>query len=117
VILLTSLSSTRISILPIILSMSLFILFIIIESRYAAEPIIPVAVLESRSALLACLAVLGLMISRWTVLLYTPVYAIAVRNWSTALAGSMLLSANGGFASGGLVIGLIHIRRAGSFYL
>jgi hypothetical protein len=54
---------------------------------------------------------------RWSVLFYTPVYALAVRNWSPATAGSILIPTNGGFALGGLLVGWLHIRRAGSFWL
>ena len=57
------------------------------------------------------------MTARWTVLFYTPVYAIAVRSWAPTAAGSILIPANAGFALGGLLAGWIHIRRAGSFYM
>ena len=55
--------------------------------------------------------------ARWSILFYTPVYALAVRTWSPATAGSILIPTNAGFAVGGLLAGLLHIRRAGSFYL
>jgi hypothetical protein len=44
-------------------------------------------------------------------------YALAVRGWAPAIAGSILIPTNAGFASGGLVAGIFHIRRSGSFYL
>ena len=56
------------------------------------------------------------MMARWTVLFYTPVYAIAVRSWVPAAAGSILIPTNAGFALGGLLAGWLHIRRTGSFY-
>lgn len=81
-----------------------------------AEPIIPVSVLKSRGALFSCLAQLGVMGSRWMVLFYTPVYAIAVKGWSPASAGSILIPTNLGFAIGGVLVGWLHIKRAGSFW-
>jgi hypothetical protein len=45
------------------------------------------------------------------------VYAIAVRGWAPAVAGSILIPTNAGFASGGLLAGVFHIKRTGSFYL
>jgi hypothetical protein len=57
------------------------------------------------------------MASRWTILFYTPVYAIAVRGWSPASAGAILVPTNAGFAIGGILAGWLHIRRAGSFYM
>jgi hypothetical protein len=91
--------------------------FVLNELYLSQVPIIPVSVLKSRGALLTCLAQLGFMASRWTVLFYTPVYAIAVRGWAPAVAGTILIPTNLGFATGGLIAGWLHIRRAGSFYL
>lgn len=51
------------------------------------------------------------------VLFYTPVYALSVRTWPPAVAGSILIPTNAGFASGGLLAGIFHIRRDGSFYM
>jgi len=56
------------------------------------------------------------MMARWSVLFYTPVYALAIRSWTPATAGSILIPTNAGFALGGLLAGWIHIRRAGSFW-
>jgi hypothetical protein len=57
------------------------------------------------------------MSSRWSIIIYTPAYAIAVRGWSPASAGSMLLPTNFGFAIGGILAGAFHIKRNGSFWL
>ena len=73
--------------------------------------------LKSRGALLSCVAQLGIMAARWMVLFYTPVYAIAVRGWTPASAGSILIPTNLGFAFGGVLAGWLHIKRAGSFWL
>ena len=102
---------------PIILSAFMLLLFILVESQYATDPIVPVAVLRSRGNFLAGLSTTALMTARWGVLFYTPVYAIAVRGWSPASAGLMLLPTNGGFALGGILVGWLHVRRAGSFYI
>jgi sugar phosphate permease len=102
--------------IPIIISGVLLPLFAFIELKIATEPIIPVTVLKSKGALLSCIAQLGIMMARWMVLFYTPVYAIAVRGWSPASAGSILIPTNLGFAFGGVLAGWLHIRRAGSFW-
>ena len=114
---LTSLSSPLITLFPILLSLALLILFVLNESYFSSTPIIPVTLLRSRGVLLTCVAQLGLMMARWTVLFYTPIYALAVRTWAPAAAGSILIPTNAGFALGGLLAGWIHIRRGGSFYL
>jgi MFS family permease len=117
VLLLYALSSPRIDATPIILSVAMLSLFIFVEAKWAHEPIVPVAVLRSRGTLFTCLSILMAMAGRWAVLFYTPVYAIAVRSWSQASAGLMLLPTNGGFALGGILAGGLHIKRAGSFYI
>jgi hypothetical protein len=117
VLFLYGMSSERIQWIPIAISVVFLTIFVLIESYLAHVPIIPITVLKSRGALLTCLAQLGFMASRWMVLFYTPVYAIAVRGWTPASAGSMLIPTNLGFGIGGLVVGGLHIRRAGSFYL
>lgn len=116
VLFLYGLSSATVQWIPIIISAILLPLFIYIEIYIAHSPIIPITVLSSRGALLTCLAQLLFMASRWTVLFYSPVYAIAVKGWSPASAGSILVPTNFGFALGGLLAGWLHINRAGSFY-
>ena len=117
VLFLYGMSAPEILALPIILSLGTLALFIFIEWRFASEPVIPVIVLRSRGTLFSCLATVGLMMARWTVLFYTPVYTIAVRSWTQAEAGLILFPTNFGFGLGGLLAGWIHIRRSGSFYL
>lgn len=114
---LLGLSSPTIQVIPIVLSLILLPLFILYELYVAGEPIIPVTVLKSRGALLSCFATLGLMMSRWSVLFFTPVYTLAVRGWSPAVAGTILIPTNAGFGTGGLLVGALHIKKGGSYWL
>jgi predicted MFS family arabinose efflux permease len=116
VTLLYGLSTATISYIPILISLSIFPLFLIQEIYRHPDPIIPITILKSRGALLSCFSMLGFMMSRWAVLFYTPVFATAVRGWAPAAAGSILIPTNTGFALGGLLSGALHIRRAGSWY-
>ncbi|EMC93163.1 hypothetical protein BAUCODRAFT_36831 [Baudoinia panamericana UAMH 10762] len=118
VLLLYALSSPKqIPILPIILSGIVLITFVLNEVYLAHDPIIPVSLLRSRGLLLTCLGTVGYMMARWSVLFYAPTYALAVRQWSPTAAGSILIPTNGGFAIGGLLVGWLHIKRHGSFWL
>lgn len=99
-----------------LVSVVFFAAFLAIESNWVAEPIIPINVLKTRSVLATCLSGLGLMMARWSVLFYTPVYALAVREWTPASAGLILIPTNVGFGLGGLLVGWLHIRQAGSYY-
>ncbi|KAJ5818071.1 hypothetical protein N7474_003662 [Penicillium riverlandense] len=117
VLLLTSLASPEISLWPILGSAISFTIFVYIEAHWTTEPVIPVGLLKTRSVLLTCLAGLGMMMARWAVLFFTPVYAMAVRGWSPASAGLILVPTNAGFGLGGLLVGWLHIRKAGSYYI
>lgn len=117
ILFLLGLSGPRILPTPLILSALALPVFLLNEVYVAKDPVIPVTVLRSRGTLLSCLASVGFMMSRWGILFYTPVYALAVRGWAPAVAGSILIPTNAGFASGGLLAGVFHIKRTGSFYL
>ncbi|ROW10024.1 hypothetical protein VPNG_06498 [Cytospora leucostoma] len=107
----------RIQVLPMLLSAVPLVLFVLVEYKVAPEPLIPVSVLQSRGVLLSCLAQLGLMASRWTVLFYAPIFVLAVRGLPPTVAGTVLVPANLGFGLGGVVVGWLHVRRAGAFWL
>ncbi|KAI0601520.1 major facilitator superfamily domain-containing protein [Biscogniauxia sp. FL1348] len=108
--------SGKIQPIPLGASLGTLVIFILVEKFVAAEPIVPLAVLQNRGALLSCLAQLGFMASRWTVLFYTPIAALAVRGFAPAVSGSILIPTNFGFGLGGLLVGWLHVRRAGSFW-
>ncbi|KAK8120596.1 Major facilitator superfamily transporter [Apiospora kogelbergensis] len=109
--------SAQIQIVPLAISAGSLVLFVLIEYFVASDPIIPISVLQNRGALLSCLAQLGFMTARWTILFYAPITALAVFGLSPGASGSMLIPTNLGFGLGGILIGWVHIRRAGSFYL
>ncbi|THX53640.1 MFS general substrate transporter [Aureobasidium pullulans] len=118
VLLLAALSNPRrIPILPIIFSIVALATFILNEMYMAKDPIIPVTLLKSRGMAFTCLGTVGFMMARWSVLFFTPTYTLAVRGWAPAAAGSILIATNGGFALGGILVGVFHIRRQGSFYI
>lgn len=103
--------------LPMIASVFLLAFFVFHECRIASDPLIPVSILRSRGVLLSCLAQLGLMAARWTVLFYAPIFALAIRGLPPAAAGTALLPTNFGFGVGGILVGWLHVRRSGSFWL
>ncbi|OKL57884.1 hypothetical protein UA08_06804 [Talaromyces atroroseus] len=116
--LLYSLSSSTIPFSFLAASLLLFVIFLIVESspKFTTEPIVPVTILRSRGVLLSGISSGGLMMARWAVLFYLPVYGIAVRGWSPAQGGIIMIPTNAGFALGGLIVGWIHIRKARSYY-
>ncbi|OJJ44437.1 hypothetical protein ASPZODRAFT_2112608 [Penicilliopsis zonata CBS 506.65] len=118
-LLLFSLSSAQIQTTPLLLSILAITVFLAIESRLTsrgAEPIIPISILKMRSVVLTCAAGMAAMMTRWSVLFYTPIYTMAVRGWSPGSAGLILLPTNAGFGLGGLVVGAVHIKGGGGYY-
>ncbi|KAK7943048.1 uncharacterized protein PG986_012161 [Apiospora aurea] len=109
--------SAQIQIVPLAISAGTLVVFVLIEYFVASDPIIPISVLQNRGALLSCLSQLGFMTARWTILFYAPITALAVFGLSPGASGSMLIPTNLGFGLGGILIGWVHIRRAGSFYV
>ncbi|EPE10601.1 major facilitator superfamily transporter [Ophiostoma piceae UAMH 11346] len=111
-----------IQLLPIFLSAVSLAAFIFTEFWYVphvsgGDPIVPLEVLCSRGVLFSCLSQLGVMAARWTILYYAPIYVLAVRGFSAATSGSALIPTNLGFGTGGLIVGWLHVRRAGHFWL
>ncbi|RYO93561.1 hypothetical protein DL762_000999 [Monosporascus cannonballus] len=108
--------SETITATPLLLSLATLAIFVLVEYKVAADPIIPPAILENRGTLLSCVAQLGLMAAQWAVLFYTPMAALAVRGFAPAAAGGILVPTNLGFGVGGVLVGHLHVRRAGSFW-
>ncbi|KAM0257186.1 hypothetical protein ACHAQJ_004548 [Trichoderma viride] len=102
---------------PLILSFFSLLAFITVEFYLTSNPIIPLSVLSSRGILFSILSQLGLVAGRMSIFFYTPIFMLAVRDASPAAAGSVLIATNIGLSLGGLIIGWLHIRRAGSYYL
>lgn len=100
-----------------VLSILVLAAFVFNEYKLTSDPLIPISILQSRGVLLSCLAQLGLMSARWTVLFYAPIFILAVRGLPPTVAGAVLIPTNVGFACGGILVGWIHVRRAGAFWL
>jgi MFS family permease len=116
VVFLYGLASPTIKITPIIIAAAIFPFFLLQESYGHPDPIIPISILRSRSAICTCLSTFLFMVVRWAVLFFTPIFATAVRGWAPAASGSLLLPTNIGFATGSILTGVFHIRRPGSYY-
>lgn len=93
-----------------LLLLPLLPLFLLLQSLHPT-PILPLPTLLHLPTLLSCLSQLLFMASRWTLLFYGPVFALAVRGLSPAAAGSVLLPTNVGFALGGVGAGVVMHRR------
>lgn len=101
--------------LPLTLSAGALAAFIATEYR-VSSPLISPRSFSSRGIILSCLAQLGMMSARWTVLFYSPIWMLAVRGAAPAAAGSVLIPTNLGFGLGGVLVGALHVKRGGSFW-
>ncbi|KAH7312688.1 major facilitator superfamily domain-containing protein [Stachybotrys elegans] len=106
-----------IEVIPLLLALVSLVAFILIETRFATDPIIPLNVLLSPGVLLTCFSQLGVMSARWSLLFYSPIFMSAVRGAALSTAGAVLIPTNVGFGIGGVIVGWLHVRRSGAFWL
>ncbi|KAL9087490.1 MAG: hypothetical protein Q9165_006601 [Trypethelium subeluteriae] len=96
------------------LSVILLCVFVYVEDQVAAEPIIPVRLVISRTVLSACLANWFVTMSAYGILYYVPIY-FQIRGFSPTRAGAQLIPNSIGGALGSLGTGLI-MRWTGKYY-
>lgn len=104
------------SLWPLVAGAIALVLFILIESRFATLPIIPVSVLANPATLFGCFCSLLSMTARWVLLYYSPIWAMAVLGFHPAQAGATLIPTSFGFGIGGLLVGAYSVRHAGGYY-
>ena len=96
-------------------SFLLLLLFIVIEDRYATEPIIPVKLLLNRTVLSACMTNWFVTMSVFSLIFYGPIY-FQVQGHSPTQAGILLTPQSIGTAMGSITTGII-MRWTGRYYL
>ena len=90
------------------------VVFIVVEARFAEEPIIPVKLLLDRTVLSACLTNLFITTSTFALLFYGPIY-FQVKGLTATEAGIRLIPQSLGGAVGSIVGGLV-MRWTGRYY-
>lgn len=96
-------------------SLLLFVVFVLVETRFASEPFAPSHVIFDRS-LLACLLCNFFSFGGWLALIYyVPLYWQAGQNLTATQAGSRLLPGIVAGVSGSLFAGLV-MKRTGRYY-
>ncbi|KAG9254868.1 major facilitator superfamily domain-containing protein [Emericellopsis atlantica] len=88
------------------------LLFSLVETRYAAEPIFPLSLLSNRAVLVSYLGLALQNASQTAVMFLTPLYFQVAKGASTAEAGTYMVPSVLGNTAGGLATGLL-IRRYG----
>lgn len=107
--------SSIICIVPLCLSLPLFVLFLVVELKLAAEPLAPGHIVFERS-LFACYLCNFFMFAAWMgVLFYLPLYYQAVDRLDASQAGLMLLPGIVASVTGSLSGGLI-MKWTGKYY-
>ena len=91
------------------------IAFVIIEDRYAAEPIIPVRLLLHRTVACACLTNWFITMSVFAIFYYVPIYFQAIQGFSTTQVGARLIPTSVGAAVGSMSSGIL-MRATGRYY-
>jgi Major Facilitator Superfamily len=106
-------SSRRIleTVLP--LAAGFFVIFVVIELRYAREPVIPIDLLGKRTVFGACVTGWFASMSLYTQMFYVPLY-LQLRGYNTSETGLRLVPESIGVAIGSFSAGLI-MRLTGSY--
>ncbi|OCK74156.1 MFS general substrate transporter [Lepidopterella palustris CBS 459.81] len=97
------------------LSAVFLLLFIYVEDRIAAEPVIPVRLLLDRTVLCGCLTNWLATMASFMILYYGPIY-FQVRGLSSTQAGARIIPLSIGTSIGSLGIGII-TKLTGRYYL
>ncbi|MCJ1277453.1 hypothetical protein MMC21_005266 [Puttea exsequens] len=97
------------------LSAALFLAFVVVETSYAVEPIIPVRLLLDRTVLAACLTNWFFTMAQIALTFYAPIY-FQVQGMTAFSAGIRLIPTSVGAAFGGVVCGFV-MRAVGKYYL
>lgn len=97
------------------LSGVMFIAFVVVEDRFAAEPIIPVRLLLHRTVACACLTNWFTTMAVFAMFYYVPIYFQTVMGLSTTAAGVRLIPQSVGASIGSLGSGII-MRATGKYW-
>lgn len=97
------------------LSAVAFIAFIVVEDKYAAEPIIPVRLLLHRTVAAACLTNWFMTMAVFGMFYYVPIYFQTVMGLSTTAAGVRIIPQSAGASIGSLGSGII-MRATGKYW-
>lgn len=97
------------------LSIVFLLLFVYVEDKIAAEPIIPVRLLLHRTVACACLANWFITMAIFSLLYYGPIY-FQVLGMSASGAGARLIPTSLGASIGSVGTGLI-MRATGKYYI
>ena len=97
------------------LSAVFLVLFLYVEDRYAAEPVIPVKLLLNRTVLAACLSNWLITSCVFGLLYYGPIY-FQVKGFSTTQAGIRIIPQALGTAVGSVGSGFV-MRWLGRYYI
>lgn len=97
------------------LSAVALIAFVIVEDRFAAEPIIPVRLLLHRTVAAACLSNWFLAMSVFAMFYYLPIYFQSIMGYSTTAAGVRIIPQSAGTSIGSLGVGIL-MRATGKYW-
>ncbi|CAI7573704.1 unnamed protein product [Penicillium pancosmium] len=104
---------TRQFIIAIPLGIFLLVIFLLIEARWATEPIIPLSLFRQRTVVASCLTAWFLSMAFYALTFYVPLYMKQL-GYSTSEIGVRLLPDSIGAGLGSFLVGLV-IRVTGKY--
>ena len=91
-----------------------FVAFVIVEAKYAEDPIIPVGLFKVRTVTAACLTTWLMSLARFALLFYAPIF-FQLQGYSASATGLRFVPESVGIAVCSISCGLI-MRRTGRYY-
>ena len=91
------------------------VVFVVVEEKFASEPVIPVRLLLHRTVACACLTNWFTTMSFFAIFYYAPIYLQVVQGLSATAVGARLVPSAAGAAVGSLGCGII-MRATGRYY-
>lgn len=89
--------------------------FVLVEDKYASEPVIPVRLLLHRTVASGCLCLWFVTMSVFALLYYAPIYFQVVFGLSSTAVGTRVIPESVGASIGSLSVGLI-MRATGRYW-
>ncbi|KAJ5333853.1 uncharacterized protein N7506_007636 [Penicillium brevicompactum] len=100
---------------PLVIGAVGLCLFAVYESRFAKNPMIPPAIFQNRTSLIAFAGYLVVGLVVWCILYFLPIYYEAVKGFKPIMSGVALFPETFTLAPSAVVVGLF-ISRLGNYY-
>lgn len=91
--------------------------FVVVEAKYAVEPILPLKILGRRTPLFVLLVTIFVAVANFAMMYHIPLFFLAIEGTTAGEAGAHLLPTSAANVVGGLVAGWVSAKGAAPILL